>query len=98
MKKIVFILTIIVFAVAGFAPLPSALAQDQTTDTDPMGGFTHYYANHPTTVQQLISTWGKPAQVIKYENGVEKYVFKIRAIENDEIRFVVRNGKVVGCL
>lgn len=98
MKKIVSLLTIAAFTCVAMATFQPALAADTSADIDQMGGFTRYYETHPTTVDQLIATWGKPAQVIPCENGAEKYVFKVKAFGNDEIRFLVKDGRVVGCL
>lgn len=98
MKKTVSIMIIAALAVVTFAPIHPVLAGDNTMGTYTQGGFNRYYQDNPTTVEQLIDTWGNPAQVIKSEDGTEKYVFKVRAIENDVIRFIVKDGKVVGCL
>ena len=97
MKKTACFLTIAAFMALAFIPASVALAEDQPVTIDDMGGFTNYYQNHMVSVDDLINTWGKPVKVVKCENGAEKYFFRIRAIENDEIRFVVKDGKVVGC-
>ena len=98
MKNILHIVTIVAFLSVACLPVPAALAGDMEKPAEEMGGFSSYYQNNPTTVEQLVQKWGKPDKVVKSEAGIEKYVYKYTGFGSDEMQFIVKDGRVVGCL
>jgi len=100
MKNVAVVFFVAVFTLASIVLAQPVMAEEQVDMDkciDDMGGFTSYYKTHPTTIDQMIEKWGKPVRVTKSEQGIEEYVFPIKAIEDDEISFIVYDGKVVGC-
>lgn len=54
-----------------------------------------YYKTHPMSTDQLRDSWGKPVNVIKIENGVEKMIFGPKDVVIGYTYFLTRNGQVI---
>lgn len=56
-----------------------------------------YYANHPTTSQELQALWGTPAKVVNHHDGTQIMVFDKHSsgFPYDNRYFVIQNGQVV---
>ena len=55
-----------------------------------------YYAAHPTTVNDVTTTWGTPVKVQKLNNGKEELFFKIQNTAHlGTVCFLIQDGKVI---
>ena len=56
---------------------------------------TSYFESNPTSIEDLKSKWGEPANVVKMENGVEKLIFGPKDAEIGYTCFFVKDNRVI---
>jgi hypothetical protein len=55
-----------------------------------------YYRNHPTALESIEATWGKPVQVRTLANGMEERLYKFTGTQDIGYRFfLIQDGKVI---
>jgi len=55
-----------------------------------------YYRNHPTSIESVEATWGKPVQVKTFANGTEERLYKYAGTQDIGYRFfLIKDGKVM---
>ncbi len=85
MKKTISILTIVSLMSLSLAGAAFAFGDES------------YFANHPTSVDELTKVWGQPLQVVQSDDGAQVLVFDKHAnnMPYENRYFVVRDGQVV---
>ncbi len=86
MKRMVAMLTVL--SLIGLMCAGSALAF----------GDQAYYANHPTSLDDLSKVWGQPVTQVSLDDGSRILVFDRHAngFPYDNRYFIIRDGRVVG--
>ncbi|MCL5807176.1 MAG: hypothetical protein M1418_01230 [Deltaproteobacteria bacterium] len=54
-----------------------------------------YYAERPTSAKQLEASLGKSDQVVKQDDGSERWIYLLNAGEIKGRYFIIRNDRVV---
>lgn len=54
-----------------------------------------YYAEHPTSAKQLEASMGKSAQVVKQDDGSERWIYMLNTGEIKGRYFIIQNDRVV---